>query len=105
MAKKTKKAQSREIRGLILPREGENLKSLWRAFEAGSTWYRIGKRRRTAMRLGHTAYRGRLLLEWWGKAIKYSVRDGDGSGKIAGAFLGHAQRHGVDAVDRMDIEF
>jgi hypothetical protein len=105
MAKKTSKALGRDIQGLILPKEGDTLKALWRAFEKGSTWYRKGKRRTHRMRLGHTAYQGRVALDWWGKAIKYSVQDGDGSGKIAGAFLGHAQRHGGSAIDRMDVKF
>jgi hypothetical protein len=105
MAKRKKQARRSDFQGLILPRQGESLKALWTAFERGATWYRTGKKRKKAMRLRHTAYKGKLSLEWWGQAIRYVVEDGDGSGKISGAFLGHAQRHGAQAVDWMDIRF
>lgn len=105
MAKGQGKLRGQRIEGLILPREGKDLRGLWRAFERGSTWYRFGKNRSHRARLRHTAYSGKVKLEWWGDAIRYVVEDGDGSGKIAGAFLGHAQRHSGDSVDRMDVRF
>ncbi len=105
MAKKSTKSRSQRIEGLILPREGEDLKPLWKAFEKGSTWYRNGKRSRERLRLRHTAYGGKVRLEWWGGAIRYVIDDADKSGKIGGAFLGHAQRHGGTGIDRMEIRF
>jgi hypothetical protein len=105
MAKKRRNASGMRIEGLILARGNEGLKPLWRAFEQGSTWYRNGKKRRDSLRLRHTAYSGRVLLEWWGEAIRYVIDDSDNSGKIGGAFLGHAQRHGHALIHRMEIQF
>ncbi len=103
MAKTRRELRQRGIEGMIVPAHGERLKPLWRALEKGSTWHRLGKRRKGTLRLRHSAYRGQITLEWWGKAIKYFVRDDDGSGMITGAFLGHALRHGRDIVDRLDL--
>src|SRR5688500_18070831 len=105
MAKKKTRSRSQRIEGLILPREDEDLGSLWKAFEKGSTWYRNGKKRRESLRLRHTADGGKVRQEWWGDAIRYVIDDADNSGKIGGAFLGHAQRHGGSSVDRMEIRF
>jgi len=105
MAKKKRKSQSQRIEGLILPREAEDLRPLWKAFEKGSTWHRNGKKSRERLRLRHTAYGGKVRLEWWGDAIRYVIDDADNSGKIGGAFLGHAQRHGGAHVDRMEVRF
>ena len=105
MAKKGTRARGQRIEGLILPREDHDLKHLWKAFERGPTWYRSGKKRRESLRLRHTAYGGKVRLEWWGDAIRYVIDDADSSGKIGGAFLGHAQRHGDSGIDRMEIRF
>jgi hypothetical protein len=105
MAKKKGRAQSQRIEGLILPRDAGDLAALWKAFEKGATWYRNGKKHRDRMRLRHTAYGGRVRLEWWGEAIRYVIDDTDNSGRIGGAFLGHAQRHGGESIDRMEVRF
>jgi hypothetical protein len=105
MAKKKRSQESHRIQGLILPRDDEDLRPLWKAFEKGSTWYRNGKKRRDTMRLRHTAYGGKVRLDWWGDAIRYVIDDADKSGKIGGAFLGHAQRHGGTRIDRLEVRF
>ncbi len=104
MGKGKRNSHTQRFDGLILPLPGENLRPLWRAFEKGPTWYRRGKRRPEKLRLGHTTYAGRIDLEWWGDAVRYWIED-DGSGKISGAFLGHAQRHGSSCIDRIDMTF
>jgi hypothetical protein len=104
MAKKAKSSTD-HIEGLILPRSEEDLGQLWKAFETGATWYRNGKKSRDTLKLRHTAYSGKVKLQWWGDAIHYVINDGDKSGKIAGAFLGHAQRHGRSLIDRLEIRF
>ena len=104
MAKKSRSNRQR-IEGLILPRKDNDLAALWKAFERGSTWYRNGKRRRDVLRLRHTAYGGKVKLEWWGDAIRYVIDDADKSGKIGGAFLGHAQRHAGAVIDRLEVRF
>lgn len=105
MAKKKGKSRNQRIEGLILPREDQDLKALWKAFEKGSTWYRNGKKSRESLRLRHTAYGGKVRLQWWGEAVRYVIDDADNSGKIGGAFLGHAQRHGGMSIDRMEVRF
>ncbi|MBI3825599.1 MAG: hypothetical protein HY294_06370 [Candidatus Rokubacteria bacterium] len=105
MAKNKARSRGQRIEGLILPREDQDLKPLWKAFEKGSTWYRNGKKRRESLRLRHTAYGGKVRLEWWGDAIRYVIDDADNSGKIGGAFLGHAQRHGGTRIDRLEVRF
>ncbi len=105
MARKTKNSHGQRIEGLILPRKDEDLRPLWKAFEKGSTWHRNGRRRKESLRLKHTAYRGKVRLEWWGDAIRYVIDDADKSGKIGGAFLGHAQRHGGTSIDRLEVRF
>jgi hypothetical protein len=105
MATRRGKPQSQRIEGLILPREEGDLTPLWKAFEKGSTWYRNGKRRSESVRLRHTRYGGKVRLEWWGNAIRYVIDDTDNSGRIGGAFLGHAQRHGRADIDRLEVRF
>jgi len=92
------------IEGLILPKDGESLSNLWRAFKQGGTWYRVGKSRSKRLKFRHTAYKGTVRLERLGHAIHCVLKD-DGSAMIIGAFLGHATRHGSLVIDSMSMRF
>jgi len=100
-----RKEEVARIQGFIQPREQTSLRDVWRAFVTGGTWERVGKASRRIARFRHKRYRGQVRLEWWGKALRFAVEDADTSGRIGGAFLGHVQRHGRSAVDRMDLQF
>ena len=106
MARRRKKAELQmRIDGLIEPYEGSKLRAVWKAFQVGGTWHRLGKSSRKVARFRHKKYVGKVRLEWWGKAIRFTVEDADNSGRIAGAFVGHVQRHGKTIVDRIDLRF
>jgi hypothetical protein len=93
------------IEGLVRPRTQASLRDVWKAFLRGDTWERVGRKSRKVARFRHKRYKGKIRLEWWGKALRFAVEDTDSSGRIAGAFLGHVQRHGRSTVDRLDMEF
>ncbi len=100
-----KRERSITVVGLIQPRDEQNLRAVWNAFRGGRTWIRVGRVSRKVARFRHNAYGGKVKLEWWGKAIRFSVEDANASGMIAGAFLGHVQRHGGPLVKRMEVDF
>src|SRR5262245_657121 len=92
------------LRGIIVALLSKNLKEVWRAFARGSTWKRVGHKRKHRARFRHSAYTGELLLEWWGPALRFEILHDD-SGMFSGAFLGQVKRHGRDTVDWLDIRF
>ena len=99
----TKKTKAFIVRGLIVPKEGEDLVALWRAFRHGTTWRTWSRSTRNSRTFSHSAYDGRLHLEWWGEAVSFAITAPDVGGMIHGAFLGHIVRHGHDAVARVDF--
>jgi hypothetical protein len=103
MARKKKSADKRGLEGLIEPRQGAKLQSVWRAFRKGGTWKRQGKRSPKRARYRHVRYDGKVRLEWWGKAIHFTIYDPKANGLIIGAFAGHVCRHGNGIVGRLEI--
>jgi len=100
-----KKSKPFTVRGLIIPKEGGDLTALWKAFRHGSTWGTWSRSTRDSRTFSHSAYGGRLHLEWWGEAISFSISAPDTSGMIHGAFLGHVVRNSGGAVARVDLGF
>jgi hypothetical protein len=104
MPRSKKSADGGRLDGLIEPRPGQGLKSVWRAFREGGTWDRQGKgSTKTRARYRHVRYGGRIRLEWWGKAIHFSIHDPNGNGLIVGAFAGHVYRHGAGTLGRLEL--
>ena len=92
------------LRGTIIPLVEEDLKEIWRAFQGGRTWHRVGRKSTMRARFKHESYGGQLSLEWWGPAVHFEIIQ-DRSGMFTGAFFGQVKRHGGDAVDRIDVRF
>lgn len=105
MARKRKRpGEFPRIEGLIHPKDQQKLRAVWKAFFRGGTWKRVGKAAPRTVRFRHKRYRGKLRLEWWGKAIWFVIEGWDGSGLIEGAFVGHVLRHGTPLVERIDLQ-
>jgi hypothetical protein len=101
---KKKSTDEGRLEGLIEPRPGQALKSIWRAFREGGTWNRQGKgSTKVRARYRHVRYEGRIRLEWWGKAIHFTVHDPKGDGLILGAFTGHVCRHGAGTLGKLEL--
>jgi hypothetical protein len=99
------KPKTKIMRGMIIPMEGASLKPIWKAFRQGTTWVPVGKKAKNSAKYRHAAQTGYLRFEWWGKALRYELKGLDNGGKFVGYFLGHVQRHGFEAVERLDISF
>jgi hypothetical protein len=98
-----KKEKRLVMEGLIVPRGDHNLRPLWKAFRDGQTWVRVGRKSKSRLQLNHRSYPGNATFTWWGPAIKFYIRQaGKPSGRIAGALIGHIQRHSEGTVERVE---